>query len=328
MVHQTWTDDQISFLQEGSIGVIPRYTTMFFVMATTMFFVMALNENNSISVETSGDDTENSLKIKAPISDRNLLVHLCGNYPNRYLSYERKEFLFLKKYSYLNYIILACPESPHKDDDGSKCRKGGLALGIECIHSIDCPLYADYRTECSDKGHCCTVSERTGYVWESCDNGGYFISSPCKTKTDCEKNLAMLQGKRQPRWEKFEQTCHRGECCTVAAAKDGKTNEEIPHPPAVDDGEGRDDLEEGYNDDHKRKKTCKSRGGYELAQNCVGNRDCNRILGLRLEEREQIECVAHRCCVSPRRLPKGMSNLKACPDGGHFLGKFCHKRFY
>lgn len=70
----------------------------------------------------------------------------------------------------------------------SGCPKGGHKLGLKCRHNSDCPLYADYKTECY-KGECCTKKaggiDLTPYDKELCKNGGYFVSSPCQTLEDC-----------------------------------------------------------------------------------------------------------------------------------------------
>ena len=179
--------------------------------------------------------------------------------------------------------------------------------------------FRDFDTEC-DAGQCCSIPDQQTLYWETCENGGYFISSNCQQDADCAGNV-----RANSRWANENQICLNYECCTVPIP--GDTNDLDPNYGNLD------------NHDPNWNYQC-ANGGYYLDSVCQRDADCNRIPSLRLQRTEQIACLDGYCCImvgrkdhvylqivmliKPRRLPPGARDwTDVCPSGGNYLGTFC-----
>src|SRR5262249_43123081 len=74
--------------------------------------------------------------------------------------------------------------------------------------------FRDFDTEC-DAGQCCSIPDQQTLYWETCENGGYFISSNCQQDSDCVGNT-----RANSRWVNENQICLHYECCTVPVPGD------------------------------------------------------------------------------------------------------------
>ncbi|KAI1726331.1 hypothetical protein DdX_03046 [Ditylenchus destructor] len=223
---------------------------------------------------------------------RKNFVRECGTYPNKYL--------------YLG----PCPEDNRFGSGGDRyCSNGGQRTGQSCLSDYECgSYYREYDVEC-DHGECCTVPQQSILYWETCENGGYFMSAGCSTDADCPATGAN-QVDINDQIGQLAQVCVNNECCTTANTEIGDIS--LPTSDSLVDPES-------WNDE------CANQG-YYLGQDCDRDADCNRIPNLRLQRDQQLSCIEGACCVSPRRLPRGAQTwLDICPSGGQFVGTFCEE---
>uniref|UniRef100_A0A1I8AZ03 CC domain-containing protein n=1 Tax=Meloidogyne hapla TaxID=6305 RepID=A0A1I8AZ03_MELHA len=135
----------------------------------------------------------------------NKYVYVCGQYPNKYLSYA------------------PCPEEGQKQQICSQ--SGWILMNIKCNQDSDCQISnQNVALNKCDRGECCAPppSDSGGtkkgddvpYIkWQMCENGGYFTGKKCKDTTECFSNRPNVQ-----------QICLHNECCTTGGIGGGNVN--------------------------------------------------------------------------------------------------------
>uniref|UniRef100_A0A915DD85 Uncharacterized protein n=1 Tax=Ditylenchus dipsaci TaxID=166011 RepID=A0A915DD85_9BILA len=161
----------------------------------------------------------------------------------------------------------------------------------------DCGVgpYDQEDVEC-DQGECCTLPPNQQIMaWDTCDNGGYFISAPCSSSA-------------------------QGECCT--RPEDGLDEDDYDDQGSSEYEDESPAVPDSYTSSEWN-VDCANQG-YYLNKSCDRDAACNRVRDLYLASNEQVACISGSCCVMPRRLPTGARSwMDVCPSGGNYLGAFC-----